>query len=362
MNKSMKWGVVLTSIILFSFILKFQLFQNNDTVPDSLTNSFKTQDHQIKVGDSTLPLSKQNTVPSNDVLGYNSKFGPLPDSLEGTVMANALVVDEEGNLRISSDIRRVFDYFLSTSNEEPLDVIFSRINEYLEHHLEQPALSQAKDILAGYIDLKKALYDFQIERAELIKQNLDDGHFTGNKLLLLEEQLLARNELREKFLSEDVYDAFYADEQVFDQYTLDRMKVTSNQLLTENEKQALLLELDNEAPEELVQARNETQISDTLKNRTAMLREQGADDNEIRALRAEMFGEEAAVRFDELDKKRAEWKHRLNQYMTKRSQILSSEGISKEDRQSQINILRANEFDDRESIRVKVFERQADAS
>lgn len=356
----MKWGVVLASVTSLGIIVGLQFIQNNDT-PDSLTNLLQAREQQREVGSSTSPISTPYTVSSNDVLGYDSKLGPLPDSLEGTIMANALVVDEEGNLRISSDIRRVFDYFLSTSNEESLEIIFARINEYLEYHLQHPALNQAKDILAGYINLKKALYDFQIERSELMKQNLDDGQFTGNKLLLLEEQLIARNELRAKFLSQDVYEAFYEDEQIFDQYTLDRMKVTSNQSLTENEKQELLIQLDNDAPEELVQARQETQISDTLKNRTAQLREQGADATEIRALRTEMFGEEAAVRFDELDKKRAEWKLRLNQYMTKRSEILSSEGISIEDRQSQIDDLRANEFDGRESIRVKVFERQTDA-
>lgn len=359
----MKWGIILTSVTCLGIILGLQLSNNNDA-PDSLTSSLPTSEYQREASASISTASTSNTVPSKDVLGYDSQLGPLPDSLEGTIMENALVVDEAGNLRISSDIRRVFDYFLSTANEESLDIVFARINEYLEHHLEDPALNQAKDILAGYIDLKKALYEFEVERAELMKQNLAEAQSSGsneNKLLLLEEQLLARNELRAKHLSLEVYEAFYADEEVFDQYTLDRMKVTSNQTLSESEKQALLLQLDSEAPEELVQARQETQISDTLKDRTAQLREQGADATEIRALRTEMFGEEAAVRFDELDKQRAEWKRRLNQYMTKRSQILSSEGISMEDRQSQVDDLRASEFDGRESIRVKVFERQSDA-
>jgi len=357
----MKRGVILTSVVSIGIIVGLQLLKNNE-VPNSLPSSLPASEHINELDASNTPTTKSNTVPSNEVLGYDSKLGPLPGSLEGTIMANALVVDEEGNLRISSDIRRVFDYFLSTTNEESLEIVFARINEYLEHHLEHPALNQAKGILAGYIDLKKALYDFQIERAELMKQNLEEEQHTannGNKLLLLEEQLLARNELRAKYLSAEVHEAFYEEEQIFDQYTLDRMKVTSNQSLSESEKQDLLVQIDNEAPEDLVQARQETQISDTLKNRTAQLRAQGADDTEIRALRSEMFGEEAAVRFDELDKQRAEWKRRLKQYMTKRSEILSSEGISIEDRQLQIDDLRANEFDGRESIRVKVFERQA---
>ena len=359
MNKTIKNVIVVVSISCLSLLIGLQL-TTNDGPSDLITNTLTTS---LDETTNTSHRPTLNEVASSEVLGYDSKLGPLPNSLDGTIMTNALVVDEAGNLRISNDIRRIFDYFLSTATEEPLDTIYARINEYLTHHLEQPALNQAKAILAGYIDLKKALYDFEIERSALMTQELENAQLAGNtenKLSLLEAQLQARNELRAQYLSQEVYEAFYADEQIFDQYTLDRMKVASNQALSENEKQMLLENIDNEAPEALVQARQETQISDTLKNRTAALRKQGASENDIRRLRAEMFGEEAAVRFEALDKERAEWKRRLSQYLAERNEILSSEGISIEDRQSQIDALRANEFDERERIRVKVFERQAD--
>jgi len=363
MIQSKKWGIVLLSVVTVSVIVGLQLLQNSDVSEPTKSTRQVGESDAIYTTDNNHQLPTSNTVPSIDVLGYKSNLGPLPDSLEGTIMANALVVDEDGNLRVSSDIRRVFDYFLSTVNEEPLETVLARINEYLEYHLKNPALNQAKDILGGYIGLKKALYDFEIERSELMKLYLDEVQLTqsgGSKLLLLEEQLQARNELRAQHLSLEVYEAFYEDEQIFDQYTLDRMKVMADTSLSKSEQQAELDQIDNVAPEHLVLARQETQITDTLKKRTALLQEQGADDGDIRALRTEMFGEEAADRFDELDKKRAEWKQRLEQYLAQRSEILATKGLSLEERELQVDQLRTSRFDSREQIRVKVFERQSD--
>jgi len=302
-----------------------------------------------------------NTVPSESVLGFTSKLGPLPHSLEGTVMANSMVVDEDGNLRISGGIRRVFDYFLSTISEEPLETVLARIDEYLQHYLQDPALSQAKEILAGYVELKRALYDFEMERSALMEQSVNEGVQGQTKLSLLEEQLLARNELRAHYLYPEVYDSFYADEDIFDLYTLSRMKVVADKSLSEDEQQTQLAQIDAEAPDSLVQSRQRTQVTDVLKNRTAQLREQGAGDSEIRILRTEMLGEDAANRFEALDQKRSVWKRRLAQYLSQRGQILATQGLSLEERNIQVKALRASQFDSKEQIRVKVYERQADA-
>ncbi|MFT7186006.1 MAG: lipase chaperone LimK [Pseudohongiellaceae bacterium] len=363
MRKTKKWGILTVSVFTFSVILGFVLLQNNNASDPKISKQPADKNAVTKTTGSSQKTPVANSVSSIDVLGFHSKLGPLPNSLDGTIMANVLVVDEDGNLRISSDIQRIFDYFLSTANEEPLETVLARINEYLEHYLRNPALNQAKDILVDYIDLKTALYDFEVERADEIKQYMqsDQNKLENNKLSYLEDQLQARNELREKHLSQEVYESFYEDEQIFDQYTLDRMKVMADKSLSEGEQQQQLDLIDSQAPKDLVQAREETQISDTLKKRTAKLREQGADDTEIRALRTEMFGEEAAYRFDELDRQRAKWKQRLNQYLAQRRQILTIQGLSLKAKEIQIDTLRSSLFDSREQIRVKVYERKSDA-
>ena len=109
MNKTIKNVIVVVSIGCLSLMIGLQL-TTNDGPLDLTTNTLTTS---LDETTNTAHTPKLNKIPSSEVLGYDSKLGPLPDSLEGTIMMNALVVDEAGNLRISNDIRRIFDYFLS---------------------------------------------------------------------------------------------------------------------------------------------------------------------------------------------------------------------------------------------------------
>jgi lipase chaperone LimK len=350
-------AIVFGCILSFVTILIFQV----DVVETGTSTS---------ISDVTLPLKSQEElqievkrVPSEEVLPYKSIYGPLPGTLEGTIMQQGLAVDDEGNLRISSDLKRIFDFFLSTIEEENLDIILSRIQEYLDFSLDEPALSQAKEIMTQYVNLKKALFDFEIERSESLKSIITQGG--DNKgvayLALLKEQLEAQRDLRSLHLSPEVHENFYADEEAYDSYSLARMEVNADTSLSEAEKQARFAEIDAQAPVEIVSARKESQITDILKTKTQALKERGASQQEIKELRTEMLGVEAAERFEVLDQERAIWSQRIETYLQARQAILNNEGLSEGDKSQQINTLRQNKFDSREQIRLGVYERRADA-
>ena len=350
-----------TSLLVFLLVLVFVFLVEHDdakTSPESLTDNFLVSKQDIV--QEIEPSQKR--IPSEKVLPYKSKYGPLPGTLEGTIMQQALAVDEDGNLRISSDIKRVFDFFLSTIEEEDLDIILSRIQEYLDYSLDEPALSQAKEIMTQYISLKKALFDFEVERAESLKAIMEQGGDTkgASYLSLLKEQLDAQRDLRSLHLSPETHDAFYADEEAYDSYSLARMEVNANKSLTDEEKQARFAEIDAQAPVEIVEARKEAQVTDILKAKTQVLKESGANQQEIKALRTEMLGPEAAERFEVLDQERANWNQRIERYLKARQAILSNDGLSEGDKSQQINTLRQNDFDSREQIRLGVYERRSD--
>ena len=301
---------------------------------------------------------------NEDILAYESQYGALPDSLQGTLMRQSLQVDEQGNLRVSSDIKRVFDFFLSTIEEEDLELILARIDEYLNHYLQEPALSQSKNILAQYIDLKQALYDFELSRSASLRELIESGELSADKgryLRLLQEQLRAQSDLRMQYLDPEVNEAFYAAEEAYDEYSLSRLLVESDEGLTAEEKQARLAQIDASAPADIVASRREAGLTDELKSRVAQVKNNGGGQREIRALRVEMFGEEAAMRFDALDQERAQWKARIDSFLSQRQDILSLEGLSMEERQAQVDTLRSSQFDSREQIRVKVYERKEGA-
>ena len=305
----------------------------------------------------------RKTVPSETVLPYKSKYGPLPGSLEGTIMQQALALDEEGNLRISGDLQRIFDFFLATIEEEDLSVILQRIQEYLAFHLDEPALGQSLAIMNQYVAFKKALFDFELQRSESLKALTESASGVSSEtyLALLEEQLLAQKDLRSLHLDPQVHEAFYSEDEVYDDYSLARMKVQADKTLSSSEKQERLAEIDALAPTELVASRKEAQITDILNAKTTALKESGADAAEIKALRTEMLGSEAAERFDALDQERARWQQRIDSYLEQRQSILSADGLSAQAKAQQIQQLRQDQFDSREQIRLSVYEQRADA-
>jgi lipase chaperone LimK len=294
-------------------------------------------------------------------LGYESKHGALPDSLRGTTLDNALQVDEDGHLLISIDIKDLFDYFLSTISEEELDTILLRVDEYLTHYLQEPALSESKAILTQYIEFKYSLMALEQTMGNDFSQMSREEKRDGGYLDFLRKQMDQRNALREQYLDLAVYEAFYEEEQRYDEYTYSKLLVNSDQSLSASERLSKLTEIQNTLPEDVRQSMKDTQISDELKMRTDKVLADGGDQQQVRELRREMFGDEAVQRFDELDQQRAQWDARINAYLSQRTSILSNQGLAQDELNSQVDALRASLFDALEQVRVRSIERSAKA-
>ena len=302
----------------------------------------------------------------NETLGYVSKYGKLPPSLNGTLLDIKIETDEYGHLIITEDIKYLFDYFLSTNSEEDIDTIILRTNEYLEHKLDEPALSESKLILTQYIQLKSSL--FGLEQALNQEQSsiigaLQSGNLqSANQYLeFLKDRLSRRNALRAEHLSPQVHDVFYKAEENYDEYTFSRLSITSDKSLTTEEKQQQLNDITLMLSEEVRASMKESQIIDELTTKTSELLDNGGDDQQVYELRRDMFGEQAAQRFNQLDQKRAQWQTRMNNYIQERDFILNTKGLAQDEIQEQVNALRKTHFEKREHIKVKVFEKRAEA-
>lgn len=307
------------------------------------------------------PISNNSKVATTqDTLGYQSQYGALPNSLKGTTLDNALQVDEDGKLIITSDIKDLFDYFLSTISEESLETILLRIDEYLTHYLQEPALSESKRILAQYVEFKYSLMDLEQEMGDELTQMSPQDKINGGYLTFLRKQMDQRNAMREQYLDLEVYEAFYEEEQLYDEYTYSKLLVTSDQSLSDLERLDKITEYQNTLPEEMRQSIRKTQITDELKIRTEQLIANGGDQQQVRELRQEMFGDEAVQRFDELDQQRAQWKARIDSYLTQRANILNNQGLANEELNTQVDTLRASLFDKLEQIRVRNIERHTE--
>jgi lipase chaperone LimK len=305
----------------------------------------------------SLNTHSQATVTTVNILGYESAHGLLPASLKGTTLDNALQVDEDGHLLISTDIKDLFDYFLSTITEESLDTILLRINEYLAHYLQEPALSESQAILTQYVEFKYSLMDLEKEMGEDLAQMSHQEKVNGGYVTFLQKQMQQRNALRAQHLDIEVHEAFYEAEERYDEYTYEKLLVTSNKELSDSERFNQIAELQSSLPEDVKQSIRDTQITDELKIRTEQLLANGGDQQQIRELRREMFGDDAVQRFDELDQQRAEWNARVNSYLAQRANIQNNPGLPIDELNLQIDTLRASLFDAQEQIRVRSIER-----
>jgi lipase chaperone LimK len=307
--------------------------------------------------ETELASSSANHNTTQHMLGYESQYGMLPNSLRGTTLDNALKIDEAGHLIISTNIKDLFDYFLSTISEEDLATILLRIDEYLSHYLQEPALSESKAILAQYVEFKYSLLALEQEMSKDLTQMSQQDKVDGGYLSFLRKQMDERNALREQHLDLAVYEAFYEEEQRYDEYTYSKLLVNSDKSLSASERLDKVIEFQNMLPEDVRQSMRETQITDELKIRTEELLAEGGDQQQVRELRREMFGDDAVQRFDELDQERAQWTARTNEYLAQRANILNNQGLAIDELNLQVDALRASLFDEFEQIRVRSLER-----
>lgn len=318
-------------------------------------------EHEINQDTIKNNLTSSSTTDSDKILDFNSQLRKLPNSLNGTLLDFQLTIDDEGHLILADDIKYIFDFFLSTINEEELDIIKSRIDEYLNHYLKEPALSESKNIFAQYIGMKVALFELEKELGSE-KLNLETDQLAkGSYLELLNYRLNRRNTLRAEYLDPEVNAIFYHEEEVYDEFTLTRLQLNSDPELTPDERSQKVNELQKMLPEDVQKSMRNTQIIDELKIKTNKLLAEGGDQQQVNELRKQMFGEEAAQRFDVLDQARAQWANRMEEYLKQREVLLNTEGLPRDEIQLQVNTLRETHFDPSEQMKAKIFEKRSEA-
>ncbi|NRA25007.1 MAG: hypothetical protein HRU08_11145 [Oleispira sp.] len=339
--------------ILFFIIISSIIAINYLASDGVLSNKPSTE------GTSKLHNSKKSTLTEN-ILGFNSQHGALPTSLDGTPLDVKIKIDEQGHLIITDDIKYLFDYFLSANSEESIDKILLRISEYLNHTLQEPALSESLEILEQYISLKTSLVELEQQIGKdisaLDQAQLKDGQY----LQVLKNRLSQRNKLRAEHLDPEVHQEFYQAEETYDDYTYSKLLLQSDQSLSTEEKQDQLHHLQQSLPKDIREGMRESQIIDELQEKTANLIATGSDSQQLYELRRNMFNEEAAERFVDLDQQRDQWQKRVDNYLIERNTILNSQGLAQEELQQQANTLRDLHFSSDEHIKLLVYEKRAE--
>lgn len=259
----------------------------------------------------------------------------LPPSFRGTQVDGSFHVDAAGNLLVSEEIRRIFDYFLSSTGEEPLSSSVERLGTYIASQLEAPAEGQALALLDQYLRYKSELVQLERDRPQL----------SGVEGLRQRETSVQA--LRARIFSAEAHQAFFAQEEAYNQFSLERLAIRHDTSLDDAAKAAALDRLLASLPGAVL-----PQLQTELRSQTAALQAQGGTPAQIRRLRQQLVGAEATVRLEALDQQRQDWKQRLEAYQREEAKIEANPGLSASDKSTALATLAEERFDESERLRL----------
>ncbi|MEH6347145.1 MAG: lipase secretion chaperone [Bermanella sp.] len=237
-----------------------------------------------------------------------------PRYLQGTDLRGGFLLDGQGELIITASIKQRFDYFFLMTQHILLAEIINIIHGHLVNELTEPALTTAKSLLADYVN-------YFNNYNELMKSHSPKDN---NNVYELAQEIA---HLRIDILGEEVSEIFFGQSQVLQAHNLKRLAIKNQQ-----HQYSSNLEL----PEKLQKSQQATLSYVTSKQSIKKSLEAGATEQELKSLRTELYGEEAALRLHELDKQREQWNQYLSNYQ-KLNKMLIQAGITQQQKTAQLN-------------------------
>lgn len=300
------------------------------------------------VGRVPLATSPHHTTTSTR--HFVTGLEQLPTSLQGTDVDGEIIIDGNRQLVVTRRLRDVFDYFLTTIGEEPLATVLARIQAYIRHRVPDPAQGQAIHLLNQYVSYRDALKHIP-EVGGLSADQLDPDAVARQKQ---HEQ-----QLRRQFFSASEIEAFFADEDAYDQYSLAAIKIHRNHSLSEAQKAEQLATLMNQLPTNVQDSMKASSQYQQLETLTAEIRARGGSTEDIRQMRLNLVGADATNRLEAMDHEHSNLDQRVSQYLQQKNQIMGQANLSPEQKVLQIAQIEQQTFDAQERLRLAALEQLA---
>ncbi|WP_226973796.1 lipase secretion chaperone [Vibrio navarrensis] len=240
-----------------------------------------------------------------------------PTAEQAAVQDIRTAAQKDTELDIASG-RALMEYSLSALGEKPLHQIQSEFTALGE--VIQP-LQIDERLFATYLQYKQALVELEPNWG-----TLDSVAFTE-----LHQSLLA---LQQRFFTDEQIAMLFAEENQLRALAIEKMRLQSS-ALNQQEQQAMWQAQLADLPEYIQQ-------SDANRRLIGELSQTEQEDRQTAYLkRAELVGDAGAQRLSQLDVQRQQFADELQSYMLARSDILQADFLSTEQKQQQIEALRA---------------------
>lgn len=248
--------------------------------------------HSVDVTDKVLDADKL----------YQLAMQDLPASLQGTAMDGSFRLDSNGRLIVEPSVVRIFEYFMSSIGEDSLETIIARVKNLIEAALPDSAKGDAHLLLAQYLDYRQQQGDL-LESSGQMASNVDELRETFNQV----------KQIRRDIFGSANADSLFEDEESYMAFNLNSMELNKSQAgQTELENIASLRALAIDLPESHKRVVEEQLVQRELDERTLLLKQDNASAEELRVMREQLIGTEAAERLGQLDIQRSAWQQRID--------------------------------------------------
>ncbi|HSY26558.1 MAG TPA: lipase secretion chaperone [Burkholderiaceae bacterium] len=266
----------------------------------------------------------------------HSLAGTNPPDLTVNV-GDVLVADVE--------LRHMFDYYLSASSETTPEKIRAKIEAELDRTLNPRAATEAKRLLARYLDYREAVMEMQ-KNPQMVVPGISP----------IRARLLAVQQTRARFFTAKEVEGMFGADDAHDMDAVARLEINQDKSLTPAQKKEKLLALDAAMPAALREARDAPLKVANMEESVLKMRADGATEDDIYRMRAKVFSPEAASRLADLDRQTLDWNKRIASYQADRKGVLGNAALSDQDRQTAIQQLRDAHFSSEEQRRLAAYE------
>ena len=268
---------------------------------------------------------------------------PAVSSLAGTTPDGAATATADDALVLDPALIRLFDYYLTTVGERPMEAIRAQVEHDLDGRLGPRAARQAKDLFARYVQFKTAL---KAQRPPAP---------AGRSVDVLREGLRMALALRATYFTDAESRALFGPQDAEASAALARMGVEQDPSLTDAQRRERLAALDARLPASERAAREASLAVVHLEEAAQQIRAQGGSEDDVYRMRAAATSPEAANRLADVDRDEAAWKARIADYLAQRSTVLAAPG-SDGDRAAALSALRNRLFTSEEQRRLAAYE------
>lgn len=302
--------------------------------PDSKNTSAQMSESKAQ----NLASSPHTDHSSLNEDAYHSK------SQQDTEVNCQLKIDSSQHLVVNSQTRDCFEYFITQYGENDLEQIKIHFGKFIQGQYLEPARSQIMDLWTRYLKYREQLAQIQ---APSVKQQ-DKNYF--------QKIFNSIQDIRKRFFSASEIEGLFSSEDIYQNYTLDRMQILEDSSLSEIEKARKLKERFEELPEDWQQNLQELSKLDDLHTLTKQIKARNGSAEELRQMRTALVGAEATQRLETLDTQRNAWQQRVTSYLDSRDEIIKS-NMSDSAKNQAIQQLRQQQFNSsQEQLRLRTFE------